>query len=147
MGSILPRYRDGRTYEAVATVTGGQLVEARAGGIDNPGCGPAAAGSRKVVGVAQKDATPGGNAPRQPVAGVLDQTLAPAEVTVYGGGDGFVPVKYAAAAAFGDRVKAAADGTVTPWVSGTDGADLIVGWCAEKAGVAQDATGLTKITV
>jgi len=145
MGSILPRFTDGpRTYEAVEALTGGVLVEARAGGVDNAGCGIAAAGSLKVLGVAQKDASPTGGAPRAPVAGVLDTTMAPAEVAVIN--DGFVPVKYAAAAAYGDRLVAAANGTVTPAGAAPD-ARTIVGWCAEKAGVALGGTGLTRINL
>lgn len=145
MGSILPRFTDGpRTYEAVEALTGGQLVEARAGGVDGPGVGIAAAGSLKVLGVAQKDASTAGGAPRQPVAGVLDVTMAPKEVAVIS--DGFVPVKYAAAAAYGDRLIAAANGTVTP-AGATPDARTIVGWCAEKAGVALGGTGLTRINL
>ena len=145
MGRVLPRFTDGpRTYEAVEALTGGQLVEARAGGVDNAGCGIAGASSAKVLGVAQKDASPTVGAPRTPTAGVLDVTMAPAEVAVIN--DGFVPVKYAAAAAYGDRLIAAANGTVTP-AGATPDARLIVGWCAEKAGVALNGTGLTRINL
>jgi len=147
MGSIQPRYKGSRTYEAVEVLTGGQLVEARAGGVDNPGVGIAAAGSLKVVGAAQKDANPDGNADRAPVAGVLDQTLAPAEVTVFDGNDGFVPLTYAAAAAYGDRLVSAGDGKVKVYDDATLNAAAIVGWCAEAAGVALDGIGLTKLTV
>lgn len=146
MGSIQPRFTNGpRTYEAVEVFAGGTLVEARAGGVDNPGCGIAADESTKVVGVAQKDANPAGNAPRAPQAGVLDVTLAPAEVAVIS--DGFVPVKYSEAAAFGERLVAGAAGTVKPFDSATHTADMIVGWCAQKGGVALNATGLTRINL
>lgn len=147
MGSIQTRFTDGpRTYEAVEALTGGQLVEARAGGVELPGCGPAAANSVKVLGVAQKDASvhPGNSLPRVPVAGVLDVTLAPSEVAVIN--DGFVPVKYSTAAAYGDRLVAAAAGTVAP-AGATPAAGQVVGWCAEKGGVAQNATGLTRINL
>jgi hypothetical protein len=43
---------------------------------------------------------------------------------------------------------AAADGRsggVTPWVSGTDGAEKIVGECAEAGGVTAGAEGLARI--
>lgn len=147
MGSIQQRFTSGpRTYEAVEALVGGELVEARAGGVELPGCGKAAAGSLKVLGVAQKDASvhPGNAAPRTPVAGVLDVTMAPYEVAVIS--DGFVPVKYAAAAAYGDRLVAAANGTVTP-AGATPDARTIVGWCAEKGGVVLGGTGLTRINL
>lgn len=147
MGSIQPRFTSGpRNYEAVEVFAGGVLLEARAGGVDLPGCGIAADVSTKVIGVAQKDATPGGNAPREPVAGVLDQTLAPAEVAVIS--DGFVPgVKYAQAAAYGDRLVSAGDGAVKPFVPATHNAAQLIGWCAEPAGVALNGTGLTRINL
>lgn len=144
MASVQARVHKDRTYEAVETVAGGQLVEARAGGVSNPGAGVAAAASVKVLGVAQKDAVAPGDPIRTPVAGVLDQTLAPAEFEVIN--DDFVVVKYAAAAAYGDRLIAAALGTVTP-AGATPDARQVVGWCAEKAGVALGATGLTRINV
>jgi len=145
MGSVQPRFTNGpRTYEAVEAVAGGQLVEARAGGVDNPGCGLAADESVKVLGVAQKDAHPGGGAPRAPEAGVLDVTLAPKEVAVIS--DGFVPgVKYAVAAAYGDRLVSAGAGAVKPWTD--EPATAIIGWCAEKAGVVLNGTGLTRINL
>lgn len=146
MASIQPRFTSGpRTYEAVEVFAGGTLLEARAGGVDNPGCGAAADASSKVIGVAQKDANPAGGTPRAPVAGVLDQTLSPKEVAVIS--DGFVPVKYSTAAAYGDRLVAGAEGTVKPFVPATHNAAQIVGWCAEKAGVALNGTGLTRINL
>ena len=146
MGSIQPRFTNGpRTYEAVEVFAGGVLLEARAGGVDNPGCGVAADVSTKVIGVAQKDANPAGGTPRVPVAGVLDQTLAPKEVAVIS--DGFVPLKYAVAAAYGVRLVSAGAGAVKPFVSGTHTADQVIGWCAESAGVALNGTGLTRINL
>lgn len=144
MGSVQRKYRDDRTYEAVETIAGGQLVEARAGGVSNPGAGVAASESVKVLGVASKDAVAPGDPIRVPVAGVLDQTLAPPEFEVYA--QGFIPgVKYGVAAAYGDRLVAHTLGTVKPWTDEDPGA--IVGWCAEKAGVVLNATGLTYINV
>jgi hypothetical protein len=69
---------------------------------------------------------------------------APPEVAVIN--DGFVPVKFAAAAAFGDRLIAAAAGTVTP-AGATPDARTIVGFCAELAGVALNGTGLMRVNV
>ena len=149
MSSTYPRQSHGpRTYEAVAAVAGMQLVEARAGGVDNGGCGPAADQSVKVLGVAQKDATPGGGAPRafDTATQTLNAQLTPSEVAVYC--NDFVPgVLYSTAAAYGARLVAGADGTVKPFVSGTHTADMIVGRCEEPAGVAQGARGLTRINV
>lgn len=91
------------TSTASATITGGQVCEVS--GADT--VGPAGAGSTKVVGVALFDAASG------------------APVTLQRGG-----IQYVATAAnvtAGDTLKAGAAGTVRPWVSGTDAADLIVG--------------------
>jgi hypothetical protein len=143
MTSIQPRFTNGpRTYTAGEAIDGGQLVEARAGSV----IGVAGAGSLKVLGVAQKAASPTGNAVRTADAtGYVDMTLgAPPEVAVIN--DGFVPVKFAAAAAFGDRLIAAAAGTVTP-AGATPDARTIVGFCAELAGVALNGTGLMRVNV
>lgn len=149
MTSIQPRFTDDhRTYEAVENILGGQVVEARVGGVDNPGAGLAADASKKVLGVALTDATPGGNAPRQPTYsnGGADLVLSsrPTEFTV--SNDEHVPVQYAAACAYGAKVCSAGQGKVRPWVT-ADGADAIIGSCREKAGVAQDGYGLTKLNL
>lgn len=143
MASIQPRFTDGpRTYTAGEAIDGGQLVEARAGSV----IGVAAAGSLKVLGVAQKAASPTGNAVRvADASGFTDMTLgAPPEVAVIN--DGIVPVKYAAAAAFGDKLIAAANGTVTP-AGATPDARAIIGQCVELAGVALNGVGLTRINL
>lgn len=133
-----------RTYTpaADATIAGGQLVEARTGGR----IGIAGAGSTKVLGVALTDAT----GPElltltaQTVNGrpVLNTAVLPTAVAVaYGGIE--VPVTYAAAAAFGDKLIAAANGQVTP-AGATPDARTIVGICSAPAGVAQNAVGLMR---
>lgn len=49
---------------------------------------------------------------------------------------GVFPVTYTAAAvAYGTKLCAAAAGAVRAWVSGTDPASSIVGWCAQVGGV------------
>lgn len=149
MTSIQPRFTDGpRTYEAVELLLGGQLVEARAGGVDNPAIGLAADASKKVLGVAATDATPGGNATRTPTysGGGADLVLSsrPTETAVYS--NDHVPVQYAAACAYGAKVCSAGAGKVRPWIA-ADGADAIVGTCVEKAGVVLDGYGLTKINL
>lgn len=154
MTSIQPRFTNGpRTYNAGEVIDGGQLVEARAGSV----IGVAGDASAKVLGVAQKKAAPGpavGVSRVADASGHLDLTLAPTEVAVIS--DGFVPVTYAAAAAFGDRLVAAAGGKVRPFAAtDPDGAGAltadaphtIVGWCAELNGVALNGVGLTRINL
>jgi hypothetical protein len=146
MGSILPRFTNGpRTYEAVEALTGGWVVEARAGGVDNPGVGVAAAASTSVLGVAQKDAHPNGGQPAAPAAGVLDVTLAPREVAVIN--DGHVPLKYSAATAYGAIVCSAGSGSVRTATAGEIGAGAAIGKCVEKGGVALGGTGLTRLNL
>lgn len=125
-------------------VLGGQLVEGNADGTVHT----AAAGSTKVLGVALKDAvgtqaadgtTTYGGAVSYPSS---DASFPTPYVSV---AHGILKVSYAAAAAFGAKLKAAANGAVTPWVSGTDAADLIVGVCVAPAGVAGASTDLARI--
>lgn len=145
MSGVIPRFGRGPvTYKVTETVKGGQLVEARAGGV----VGVAAAGSTKCLGVATKDATPASTGASTDAFGNPVQSLV--EVTDHVAVDNsgaYYAVTYAADAAFGVALKAAANGQVTPWVTGVDAADLIVGYCAEEAGVvvATSATGLAKI--
>lgn len=118
------------------TVKGGRVVEATT----TPGrIQHAAAGSVKTLGVALTDAiapedivtTPTTGADGRPVTvfGSLPTTVAVAD----GGIE--VKVEYAANAAFGDRLVAAADGKVTPAVDATVDPRAIVGKCTEPAGV------------
>lgn len=149
MTSVIPKFGDGPvTYEVAEAVKGGQVVEARTGGK----IGVAAAGSTTVLGVASKDAnTAANNTAAQ--SGTTTQGypfvdtgayLVSTTVAVWDHEQ--VPVTYSAACAFGKAVKAAANGQVAPWVSGTDAADLIIGRCAEPAGVAAGATvGLIRL--
>lgn len=63
----------------------------------------------------------------------LNQGVPDATVTVWN--DAWVYVTYTASAvAFGDKLCAAAAGSVRKWIT-ADGADAIVGWCAEPGGV------------
>jgi hypothetical protein len=146
MTGVNPRYVQGPvTYQVVETIVGGQLVEARAGGV----VGVAAAASVKCIGVATKDATP-------TVAGTGtdaygNPTLALQYVTntvAVGGSDSIYPVTYSANAAFGDRLVCTANGTVAP-AGATPDARTVVGYCAEPNGVvfATQPVGLAKITV
>jgi hypothetical protein len=129
------------TCDVVEAVAGGQVVEARAvsGAATQRPCGVAGATSLKVIGIALIDAT---NAAQ---AAALVYPLPPsATVAVQGTVAG---VTYAANANYGDRLKAAAAGQVTPWVSGTDSAAAIIGYCAESAGVTSGNKGRVRITL
>lgn len=117
------------------TILGGLLVEARANGR----IGVAAASSLKVLGVALTDAI----APEQVVTDpstdalgrpVLTAVNLPTKVAVaYAGTE--VKVTYSAAASFGDKLVATANGKVGP-AGATPDARTIVGICTEPAGVA-----------
>ena len=132
MAGVFPRFTDGpRTYTVAEPVTGGQLVEARASSV----VGVAAAGSLKVLGVALKDAT---NATPASTDATVPQATCPVAH------DCHIVVTYAAAANFGDRLIAAANGQVTPAGAAPD-ARTVVGYCSEEAGVALGATGLAYI--
>lgn len=131
-----------RTYVPAELIVGGQVVEARG----SSRVGVAGAGSLKVLGIAVTDGINPEAFVNTPTVvnglPVLDATQYPANVVVADAGIE-VPVKYAAAAAFGDKLIAAAAGTVTPAGANPD-ARTIVGWCSEPAGVAINATGLVR---
>lgn len=133
MASVYPRYQEGPvTYTAAEAITGGQLVEARASSV----VGVAGAASVKVLGVALKDAS---NAAQS----ATDATSPSNSVAVAHQCE--IKVTYAANANFGDLLKAAAAGQVTPLVVGTDDMSKCVGRCKEVAGVTSGNTGLTWI--
>lgn len=132
MGGIRPYLSvDGpETYEVASAVKGGMVIQARTDGkVEKAG-----AGSVKVLGVAEIDAKPYANPVSTDGDGFETINLSPLpdHTTV---GFGRYPVTYAADAAFGVALKAAANGTVTPWISGTDAANLIIGKCDEPGGV------------
>jgi len=133
MSGVIVKFEHGPvTYTVSEPVTGGQLIEGRA----SSAVGVAAAGSTTVLGVALKDAT---NATASATDSYPLQATCPVASGVH------VRVTYAANCAFGKALKAAASGQVTPWVSGTDAADLIVGYCRELAGVTSGNTGVAYI--
>lgn len=129
-----------RTYTPAELILGGQVVEARAASR----IGVAGAGSVKTLGVAINDAINPEGITTEPVIAngrsVLNAAPLATVVSVVDSGIE-VPVKYAAPAAFGDRLKAAAAGTVTPMAAGDD-ARVYVGKCTQPAGVAGGSTGL-----
>lgn len=124
--------------KASTTIRGGQLVEATSGGVQ-----PASANSVAVLGVARKDGFGAGAITAQ----TTDETGQPFVTAASATADplvtaekGFFKVTYASNAAFGDPLKAAANGQVTKWVSGTDtDRGLIVGYCPVVAGVTSGA--------
>lgn len=130
-----------------SVVTGGQLVEATTGGVVQV----AGAGSLAVLGVAEHNAQGGPDVTTSGSGAGLDYyTLNTAAGGPYGNqltvGVGHYNVNYAAAATFGQLLKAAANGAVTPWVSGTDtNANLIVGRCTQPGGVASAGVALARI--
>lgn len=152
MPGVTPRYTvDGPiTYPIKASghVVGGDLVEVTTGGVIQP----ATAGSGTVVGVATKNARATFTSTGTTGEGdfVLDTSGPPSQVAVE---RGYFKMVFLGTTTVGAKLKAAvvsgvADGRtggVTPWVSGTDGAEKIVGECAEAGGVTAGAEGLARI--
>ena len=132
-----------RTYVPAELILGGQVVEARAAGR----VGVAAAGSFKTLGIAVTDGINPEAFTTDPVtvAGgipTLDASQRQSNVVVADSGIE-VPATYAVAAAFGDRLQAAAAGAVTPMAAAADGR-LEVGTCTESLGVVAGAVGLVR---
>lgn len=144
MTGVNPTFKHGPvTYEVLEAIKGGQLVEARTTG-DGDKVGVAAAGSLKVLGVANTDARPAAANTGTTSDGFpfLDISGLPSQVTV--DDNCYIKVKYAADAEFGVALIAAALGTVTPAGAAPD-ARTIVGYCAEPGGVTANATALARI--
>jgi hypothetical protein len=154
MPGVVPKFETGpKTYEAKSNITGGQCVEYATGTPTQPDASlvqPATANSIKFAGVATRDAVAAANQAALQTFTSGDgypaiNVAVPTELVAVGK-RGQWPLKYAAAAVYGDRVKCAATGQVTPWVVGTDtDPTLIIGRCEEQAGVASGAVGQTWI--
>ena len=147
MSGSLPHYRLGpSSYQVSALVAGGLLVVGDSSGTTVSVAGAAAL---NVLGVAGNDASPIVSQAGTTTAygdTLVDISVLPDYVSVYHGAD--MHVTYAANAAFGQLLKAAANGTVTPWVSGTDTLPAtIVGRCTQPGGVTVStlATGRARI--
>lgn len=144
MSGVTPRYSVDApityTVKSDQAVTGGQLVEVVTGGVVQP----ASAGSATVVGVATKNARGTYNPYGTTGEGdfLMDASGVGNQVAVE---RGYFKVTFAANTTVGAKLKAAANGQVTPWVTGTDGAEKIVGECAEAAGVTSGGVGLARI--
>lgn len=141
-GGIVPSYEEGPvTFQVSAAVAAGLLVESDGG---SPAmCRPASAGSELCIGVATLDAVPTTTSQTPTVPGwpgpSINAALLPPYTSV--AARGVWLLQYAASCAFGDRVKCAAAGQVTPWIFGTDNPELIVGICYEPAGVTFSSPG------
>lgn len=145
MPGVVPKFVGGPiTYKVKGTVNGGRLVEAAAADADGGIIQQAAAGSVKVLGIATKDARKAVAATTTDPFGnpVTDVTQVTDEVAI--GKGGVYPCVYAANASFGDKLIAAANGTVTP-AGATPDARTLVGECREPLGVvvATNPVGLT----
>jgi len=144
MSGVTPRYTVDApityTVKSDQAVVGGQLVEVVTGGVVQP----ASAGSATVVGVATKNARGTYNPYGTTGEGdfLMDASGVGNQVAVE---RGYFKVTFAATTTVGAKLKAAANGQVTPWVTGTDGAEKIVGECAEAAGVTAGGVGLARI--
>lgn len=152
MSGALPRRQDGPiSYPVAALVKGGQLVVPDSG--DNTKVNVAGAGAFNVLGVAGTDAAPipdqsSGTDSLAGGAPLVDISVLPDYVPVYNEGE-FV-LTYAADCSFGQLLKSAASGAITPWVHGTDtDVSIIVGRCTQPGGVtvASNALGRAWIDV
>jgi len=151
MAGSLPHYKLGpASYQVSALVTGGQLVAADASPATT--VSPAGAGSLFVVGVAGTDAAPIPNqaGDTDTTAGanpLVDISVLSDYTSVYSSGYD-MHVTYAINCTFGTLLKAAANGTVTPWVSGTDTLPaLIVGRCTQPGGVTVSTLAVGRMRV
>lgn len=111
MSDYTPVINPGQAWTSTASVaiTGGQLLAVSGSGT----VAPSGAGATNVLGVAAYDAPSGGRVTIWP--GQIHEVVAAAGVTA------------------GQTLKAAAAGQVTPWVSGTDAADLVIGTATTTA--------------
>lgn len=131
---------DAMVYEATGVVNGGDLV-VPSGTATNPGkqgIAQAGANAANVVGVASRRAEPVANQNLTSTDGdgypVVYPNPVSELVTVYK--NCVIDVVYTAVAvAYGVKLKAAANGQVAAWVSGTDAANLIVGECRVVGGM------------
>jgi hypothetical protein len=143
MPGVTPRFARGPvTVTALAQITGGQLVD---GGVN--GCTPSGAGSVVCLGVALEDAIPAATSQAPTVPGApVAVNLAPYPAQVAVASEGILPVTYAAAATFGQRLVTAANGQVTP-AAATPDARTVVGICYEPAGVGAAAVGAMLLSI
>lgn len=121
-------------------VLGGQVV------VPSGTAGRIAAGgadSLVTLGIAVTDGKAPEDVTTTPTSGVLDAAQLATYVSVAYGGEEVDGVTYAANATFGQRLKSAASGAVTPMVTDDD-PRLEVGTCSQPGGVLATATGLVR---
>lgn len=134
------------TYEVVdANLKGGVLVIPSTTATSDPslqGVKVATDAAVNVVGILGTDCVTAANqAAAQSFTGSDPGDYAFTDVSVPGPTSvvydhGFFPMTYTAVAvAYGIKLCAAASGAVRAWVSGTDPASSIIGWCAQPGGV------------
>jgi hypothetical protein len=141
--AVVPFFEHGPvTFPVSAAVLGGQLV--MSDGANPASVIPAVAASLLVIGVACNPAVPTSESQVPTVPGWPGPTinLSPLDQYTAVAAQGVYPVYFGASAAFGQRLKPAANGTVVPWVSGTDSVELIVGICYDTHGVTYVSTPL-----
>lgn len=157
MGAIAKVARgDDQVYEAVdANLAAGVLVipstTATFSGLQ--GVAVAGATALNVLGVSSRSAVTHANQAAALVGTgsdgypFADTAIPDSTLTVYS--RGLVPLTFTTVAvAYGVRLKAAAGGAVAAWVSGTDSAAAIIGYCAQPGGVSSaGGTGLVKLTL
>ena len=144
MSGVRPRlsHVGPNTYPVGEAIKGGMVVQANADGLLRKGT----ADSLIVLGVAEADAKPWVDPVSTDADGfeVINTSPLPDHVAV---GMGRYTVTYTANCAWGQALKAGANGAVTPVAADGD-PRLIIGYCDEPAGVvvATKATGLANIS-
>ena len=145
MASVIPNKIHGPdTYFVREAVDGGQLVQAH---IASKRVEVADANSALVVGVAQYPAAPedttGGDGTTFGGNPTFDNSSLQAEVAV--AHTGTFKLKASGAIGWMGLVKAGADGTVVPFVAGTDADHLVVAQCVDPDGVTNGGIGIFRL--
>lgn len=144
MAGVPMRYNDQPiTYAVSQVVAGGQFVDADQTTSNTNGAAtvkPSGAASKLAIGVALRDAAPAGT------DSVTDAAARPPNTTVARRGC-VVPVTFAAASKFGDRLKTAAAGKVTPMAATDPASELVAINVTDTGATAATATGYVQIEV
>lgn len=155
MASFVKRNTEDLVYEAVdANLAGGLMVVPSTTATESGLQGIKAAGdaAKNALGISAKDCVTAANrdalsegtgaAPLS--APFVDNSVPSATTTVYNMAVGLLTYT-AAAVAYGAKLACAANGAVRAWVA-ADGADAMIGWCAQPGGVsAAGGPGLARI--
>lgn len=148
MSGVLPHTKHGpESYQVSALVKGGQLVVPDASPATTVSV--AGAGAVNVLGVAGTDAQPIPNQAGDTTGygqPLVDISVLSDYVPVWHGVD--IQVTYAANCNFGELLKSAASGAVTPWVDGTDtDPGTIIGRCTQPGGVVISTTAIARARI